>query len=146
MLTGKTFSEIMIGALVLAFLAMFFWQEGTCSKNKARLAQNGMWGSEHIALSLDKNGASLEYDCAHGTIGESMKLDTKGRFDVTGRHIREHGGPIVRGEKSDNHPAHYTGQVNGEKMVITITLTDTHETVGTYTVVYGQQPKLFKCK
>jgi hypothetical protein len=131
---------------MLACSIIFLWPEGVALKSRTRLVKNGIWGGEHIGLSVEKNLARLEYDCAHGTIDQSMKVDGEGRFNVTGRHIREGGGPVSEGERPDSHPALYRGQVTGEKMVVTITLTDIKETVGTFTLTYGQQPNLFKCR
>lgn len=116
------------------------------SSRGTKLVQKGKWGGDHISLSIEKKGTRLEYDCAHGTIDQPMKVDSKGRFDVTGTHVSEGGGPITRGEKPDRHPARYRGQVTGDRMVITVTLTDTKQTAGTFTLVYGQSPNLFKCK
>jgi hypothetical protein len=108
--------------------------------------QRGMWGGEHIGLWVDDKGASLEYDCARGTIDQPLKSDREGRFNATGTHTRESGGPATQGEKSDGHPAVYSGQVTGEVMVINVTLADTKETVGTFELAHGRRPNLFKCK
>jgi len=115
-------------------------------KKRVNSMKEGMWGGEHIVLWVYKTHARLEYDCAHGTIDQPIKVDSKGRFDITGTHVRESGGPVAKDERPDSHPALYTGQVTGKKLVITITLTDTKESVGTFTLEYGQKPSLFKCK
>jgi hypothetical protein len=115
-------------------------------KNKTRPVPKGTWGGEHIGLSVENDRARLEYDCAHGTTDRAMKVDSKGRFNLTGTHTLESGGPATGGEKPDRHPALYTGQVTGERMVITITLTDTKEAVGTFTLVRDKKPNLYKCK
>jgi hypothetical protein len=120
--------------------------EGSSLNSETRFVQKGIWGGEHLSLLVEDNRARLEYDCARGTIDQPMRVDTKGRFNVTGTHTRESGGPTSEGERPDSHPARYTGQVTGKKMVITITLTDTKESVGTFTLAQGQKPDLFKCK
>lgn len=114
-------------------------------KSKTRLVQKGMWGGEHIGLWVENNRARLEYDCARGTIDQLMKVDSKGRFNVTGTHIREHGGPSMKGEKPESYPALYTGQVTGRRMVVTITLRDTKQILGPYILTYGKSPILVKC-
>lgn len=115
-------------------------------KSKTRPVPKGTWGGEHVGLSVEDDRARLEYDCAYGTIDRAMKVDSRGRFNLTGTHTLESGGPATGGEKPNRHPALYTGQVTGERMVITITLTDTKETVGTFTLVRSKQPNLYKCK
>ncbi|MBD0372848.1 MAG: hypothetical protein ICV60_18535 [Pyrinomonadaceae bacterium] len=112
---------------------------------RPRLVRKGLWGGEHIGLQVENKGVRLEYDCAHGTIDKTLRLDRKGRFSVNGTHTREHGGPTLEGEQPDNHPALYTGQVKGRRMVITIHLTDTKQTLGPFTLTYGKTPMLTKC-
>jgi len=105
----------------------------------------GLWGGMHIGLRVKDDGASIQYDCADGTIGQPLVTDDKGNFEVTGIHNKGHGGPVIIGEKPDSHPARYTGQVNGETMTLTVTLTDTKESFGPFTLTYGKQPRIFRC-
>src|SRR3979411_2412047 len=44
----------------------------------------GLWGGEHISMEVTGQGATVEYDCAHATIGQRIALDRRGRFDVPG--------------------------------------------------------------
>lgn len=108
--------------------------------------KTGTWGGQHIALEVTAEGARVEYDCAHGTVDEKFMADAQGRFDLRGTHVREHGGPVRRDETPDTHPARFTGQVNGDTMTLTLTETDTNETVGTFTLVFGQPPRVMKCR
>src|SRR3954469_23646810 len=57
------------------------------------LARRGVWGGEHISLTVGSKDAKLEYDCAHGTIDQPLKFDNHGRFNVSGTHTWESGGP-----------------------------------------------------
>jgi hypothetical protein len=105
----------------------------------------GEWGGEHISLSVSLNRSTLEYDCAHGTIEGTIEPDRSGDFEVTGIHVREHGGPIQQDEVPDEHPARYVGWTNGEWMTLTVILTDTGLEIGTYRLRLGEQAQLFKC-
>src|SRR6266850_6226891 len=98
----------------------------------------GMWGGQHIRLEVSSSGASIEYDCAHGTIDQPLTLDSKGYFDVRGTHVTERGGPIREGERSDASAARYTGRIQGKTMTITVMLTDSKEIAGTFTLGYGK--------
>jgi hypothetical protein len=98
-----------------------------------------------MGMQVEPDGASIEFDCAHGSIEHPIVLDKKGRFDVLGIYVREHGGPIFEDEPLDAHPARYTGRVYRKLMSITVTLTDTMETIGGYTLIYGQSPHVTKC-
>jgi hypothetical protein len=92
-----------------------------------------------------QTGGSLEYDCAHGKIGQPFVADSAGRFDLAGTHTREHGGPIREGEEADTHPARYTGTTDSRTMTLTVTLTDSNEKVGTFTLTRGQAGRIVKC-
>ena len=105
----------------------------------------GMWGGEHMRLEVSSSGARIEYDCAHGTIDQPMTLDSNGYFDVRGVHVKERGGPIRQGERSDALPARYTGRVQDQTMTITVMLTDSKEIAGTFTLSYGKTTRLRKC-
>ncbi len=107
---------------------------------------NGTWGGLHIRVEVENGSATIEYDCANGKIDGPLNLDSRGHFSLSGTHIREHGGPIREGEKADAHPARYTGSIDGERMTMTVTLTDSEETVGTFTLDHGKQGRVWKCK
>ncbi len=116
------------------------------TKTKMDSLQTGQWGGEHISLDVTPQGASVEYDCAHGSINQKIAPDNQGRFNVTGTHVREHGGPVRRDEIPDSHPAEFNGQIKNNTMTLTVTETDTKEVVGTFTLVYGQNPRIVKCR
>ena len=105
----------------------------------------GMWGGEHISLTITPTGATLEYDCAYGAIDEPLVPQRNRSFDLTGTHVLEHGGPIRQDEEPDIHPARYTGRIDGRSMTLTVTLTDSDLTIGTFQLVKGASPRLFKC-
>ena len=105
----------------------------------------GTWGGASIRLDVASRGATVEYDCAHGTIDEPLITDRDGRFVLTGTHVREHGGPIRQDEPLDRHPARYRGQMNGDSLRLIVTLTDLQQDVGTFTVTRGATARLFKC-
>jgi hypothetical protein len=104
-----------------------------------------MWGGTSIRLDVTSQGATIEYDCAHGSIDEPLVADRDGRFIVSGTHVREHGGPIRQDEPPDRHPARYEGRLTGETMRLTITLTDLQQGIGTFTLTRGATGRLLKC-
>jgi len=116
----------------------------TCRSTPTGPVAPGDWGGEHIGLTVAQKGATLEYDCAHGTIEEPL-VATEGRFTALGTHTREHGGPVREGELAETHPARYEGRIDGETMTLEVTLTDSGEKLGTFKLVRGQSPRVFKC-
>jgi len=105
----------------------------------------GTWGGAHIGLEVTEKGAEVEFDCAHGTIAQPLLLDRQRRFDVKGVYIQEHGGPVREGEAAGGRPARYAGRVDSSTMTLTVTLTDTNEKIGTFTLTSGKVPVLRKC-
>lgn len=104
-----------------------------------------MWGGIGVRLDVTPVGASIEYDCAHGTIDEPIVADRDGRFTAAGTHVREHGGPIGVDEPPDRHPARYQGELSGNSMRLTVTLLDSQQVVGTFTATKGGAPRIVKC-
>jgi hypothetical protein len=105
----------------------------------------GLWGGQHISIDVSGKGATVEYDCAHATIDRAIILDRNGRFNVSGTHFQERGGPVRQGGQS-GFSVTFSGEVKGKTMTLTVQNTSTKEDLGTFTVVRGAQPKLFKCK
>ena len=105
----------------------------------------GEWGGEHLGLTATETGANLEFDCAAGTIGEPIRPDDSGDFSVTGVQFPGHGGPIQVGETIESHPARYDGTVRGDQMTLTVTLTDSDTSLGSFTLIQDGIPNVTKC-
>src|SRR5437773_10882790 len=82
----------------------------------------GAWGGVGIRLEVTAQGATVEYDCAHGTIDEPLLADREGRVSAAGIHVRESGAPVRVDEPLDRHPARYDGQLDGSSIRLTATL------------------------
>ena len=119
-----------------------------CAQASANAAdvQSGTWAGEHIVMDVTGAGATVEFDCAHGTIDGPLTLDGAGRFDVAGSLTPERGGPIRGDQASRAVPARYTGSLKDSTLTVTVVLTDSKETVGVFTLRLGARPRLFKCK
>jgi hypothetical protein len=96
-------------------------------------------------MEVTESGARIEYDCARGTISEPLLLDAQGRFDVKGRHFREHGGPVREGEESNGQPVRYTGQVTGDTMTLAVTPEGSDTAITSHTLARGKTGRLRKC-
>ena len=105
----------------------------------------GTWGGEHVALEVAADRGRIEYDCAHGELAEPLAVDRAGRFDLTGSHTAEHGGPVRDDETSVARPARFTGNVDGGRMTLTVLLTDSSEKLGTFTLTRGLVGRVTKC-
>ena len=108
--------------------------------------KSSVWGGAHIRLVLNDNGGEIEYDCARGTLSEPLIVDSLGRFSVKGIHIREAPGPIRVGFKPAPQAAQYTGTLNENTLELTVTLTESQTTIGTFKLTQGNEGRLWKCK
>jgi hypothetical protein len=106
----------------------------------------GDWAGRGARLTVDKDGARLELDCAHGSL-EAMTLGEEGRFDVAGRFVREHGGPTRKDEAEDTVSARYRGSVQGHTMTLEVVLeAEGGQTVGPFELTLGGNARLMKCR
>ena len=115
------------------------------SAKKKRGLPAGLWGGEHISFNVSAKGAKVEYDCAHATIDRAIALDGNGHFNVSGRQFHERGGPVRQGEQS-GYAVTFSGEVKGRTLALAVHNSETKEDLGTFNLVHGAQPKLFKCK
>jgi hypothetical protein len=133
-MTGTLFVRT---ALVLAVAAA-----GCGTPSTPSLMPTGLWGGDHIALTVDDRSAHVELDCAHGDIPTRLP---DAPFTVAGTFVRERGGPIRVDETADSHPAVYVASMTGSVMTLTIRLTDSSELVGTFTLTRGASGRVVKC-
>ena len=114
------------------------------ARENAKMNVVGTWGGEHVILDVSKNGAVLEFDCAHGQIDQPLILDKKGRFAARGTFTPEHGGPVRRDEITPSSAARYSGEVKGD--VMTLKVVGGGVDVGIFTLNRGAHPLLRKCR
>jgi hypothetical protein len=131
--------------------------KGEMTEKMTTIAE-GIWGGSFIQLSITESGAVVEFDCAHGTVDQKIVPDEYGRFDVSGNYEDEAGGPgrnvtaadedgTVRPSSAHDNAqaARYTGRITAQKMTLTITLTKTGRSIGTFTLQQGRISRLRKC-
>jgi hypothetical protein len=127
------------------FAAFFLIAAGPCATDLAGPIAASEWGGEHVGLTVSATGGALEYDCAAGTIDQEIVVGSDGNFIAEGTHTKGHGGPSREGEIPDRHPARYNGWTDGKEMRLTVTLTDTGDKLGDFTLIRGQSPRVFRC-
>lgn len=103
------------------------------------------WGGEHIRIRFNASEARVEFDCAHGTISDPLKPDAEGRFNLNGSYVRE-GGPIRLNAPRASQPATYSGTVKGDEMSLSVTLRNTSQDIGTFTLMRGSEGLIRKCR
>jgi hypothetical protein len=110
-----------------------------------RPLSNGVWGGQGISLEVNGKGAEINYDCAHGSITGKIIPDRHGKFVGKGSHTRERGGPVREEGSSNGQSATYRGSIDGEVMTLVVTLSETDERIGTFTLTRGKIGRVRKC-
>ncbi len=123
----------------LALLGMAMAPEPT-----KRPPLKGNWGGEGAGLQITEEGAQLFFDCARGSIEGPITPDEDGRFEVTGRYIKEGPGP-TRPEQTQSVGARYLGQLDGGTLTLSVRLTLSHEVLGPYSLTKGRMPRVREC-
>jgi hypothetical protein len=101
----------------------------------------GTWGGENAGLIADDTSAHVHIGCTYGDVHQEILPDVQGRFDVPGQHnITAH--PVDRGVL---HPARFSGHIEGGRMTLTVTLTDTAVVLGPVQLAYGKEPRMGPC-
>lgn len=105
-----------------------------------------VWGGTHVELEIAADGATLEFDCATGTLSLPLKLDSKGNFTAKGTYLREHGGPVMRDESHVAAAATYSGVLVGDTLHLKVNAGAASEGMPDLTLTRGQSGRVMKCK
>jgi hypothetical protein len=106
----------------------------------------GTWNGAHVSLELTATGGSVEFDCAHGEFQQPVVLDGDGGFDVPGRYVEEHGGPVRADVSADGFLVRYQGRVTGGRMTLTVLRADADDGPETFSLERGGESQLVKCR
>ena len=160
--------------LCLPLATVVFWQGSSCRSANSNMSNNsartdnmnantsvnsntpsnagtspadvsGVWGGLHLHVEISESGATLDYDCAHGTITEKIVPNREGKFAVNGFHIKERPGPTHEGDNTNGQPAIYSGSIDGETMTLTVRLSGSNEEIGAFTLTQGKTGRIRKC-
>ncbi|HEY6230610.1 MAG TPA: hypothetical protein VIW64_05055 [Pyrinomonadaceae bacterium] len=132
----------LFGLSLVVLLAGF----ASSNPRKPQRLASGTWGGMHIRLNVEARAATVEYDCASGTIDGPLNLDSKGRFNWRGTFHRERPGPTRADDPGTDRAATYSGSVKGDRMTLTVRLTDTGDVLQTYALKRGGFGRVVKCK
>jgi hypothetical protein len=113
---------------------------------KENRVAEGLWGGAHLRLSVSRDGAALEFDCASGQVGAPFETDARGRFDQPGTYTRQGPGPIRIGREPTARPARYSGRVEGDRMTLAVRLEGSDRPLGEYTLTRGDRGQVMKCR
>ena len=148
--------NLIFPSLAVCVLLTMLGGGGSCRNKEAAVSTapvetnnklaKGVWGGQHIRLEVTDTGANIEYDCANSTIDKPIVRDREGNFDVRGKYMPEHGGPIRKDEESNSYSVRYVGHASDKKLTLTITIPDKKETIGNFTLTHGSEGRVMKCR
>ena len=101
----------------------------------------GTWGGDNAGLIVSGTDVHVHIGCTLGDAVGPISPDANGRFEASGTYNVD-AYPVDRGIV---HPASFTGQIAGQTMTLTVSLTDTGRVLGPVTLVYGKEPKMGPC-
>ena len=101
----------------------------------------GTWGGDNAGLIVSNTDVHIHIGCTLGDAVGPIRPDANGRFEATGTYNVD-AYPVDRGIV---HPASFTGQIIGQTMTLTVSLTDTARVLGPVTLMYGKEPKMGPC-
>jgi hypothetical protein len=104
-----------------------------------------MCGAANVEMELTRTGANLDFDCAVGTIDQSLAVNADGKFRAAGTYTRESPGP-TRANSNRAAATTYIGTIKGESMHLEIVLANSKETVETFELVRGRTGHVMKCR
>jgi hypothetical protein len=136
-----TLGIVLTGALLLASQPATNLPQGRDTD-----ASPDVWGGRDISMEVTPQGATLEFDCAHGNVLEPIKANAKGKFAARGTYTPEHGGPIRRDNPPRDLPATYKGSIAGDTMRLQVVLVDKDQQPEPFTLTRGKAGRLMKCR
>ena len=104
------------------------------------------WGGHDVSMEVSPQGATLEFDCAHGNILEPIKANASGEFALRGTYTPEHGGPITLANPPRDLPATYKGTIHGNEMRLEVMLADKDQQPQPFTLTRGKAGRVMKCR
>lgn len=144
--------------VALPLLIATFSQGDSCGSSRQPIANTrnvashqegrmikGTWGGNHISMEVTEEGAQVEFDCAHGTVSEPLRVDGQGKFSAKGTHFKERGGPQRVDGEDKGVPVIYSGTTDGKTATFTITNSATDEVIGTFSITQGKRSRIHKC-
>jgi hypothetical protein len=105
----------------------------------------GRWAGPHVAMTVTAERTDIEFDCGSASVDGAIPLNRDGAFAVAGTFVQERPGPTTI-DGPPRRPMRLAGSVKDDTMEMRVTLTDHDENVGNFTLTFGADARLVKCK
>jgi hypothetical protein len=103
----------------------------------------GVWGGEHARMTIELEGAMIQFDCGEGSIDRGIIPDPEGRFQAEGTFASGFGPDPVTGRPQQ--AAIYSGTISGNTMELTGTVVDTAQSLGSFNLTHSDNGHLVRC-
>lgn len=118
---------------LLAILSASACQESITGPKVGRV-RSGTWGSDEAGLSVSVDGATAQFNCGSGRIGQPLLVDSRGRFDVPGIYF------VTAGPGNGNpRQARFTGRANDNTLELSVQLLDTGQVLGPFSLSFSRE-------
>ena len=104
----------------------------------------GIWGGQHVELTIATLDSAVEFDCAEGMFVGPLAVAKDGRFDWDGTYQQGTGGPARVGQEPPTLHAHYVGIRRGDDMTLSVRLDD-GRVLGPFTLERFKPAQLMRC-
>lgn len=128
-------------ALVSSFASGVVPMPNAEAKSSAMVT--GLWGGRQIRLQANADGATIDFDCAHGRISGPIKLDKGGRFSTKGSYEAFSPGP-QQADAPVETTARFSGRVSGDTLTLDI-IAAPGNPKRSYTLTRGKMSKIIRC-
>ena len=126
-----------LGAIPFLLLA------GCATLGQGPTTLSGQWGGAGINLVLEGGLGTVEYDCASGTIDQTIP-SAKVPFSVSGTYRTGQPGPIRVGQIFNSQRATYSGSAEKTDMILQVKREDGTE-LGPFTLKQGVPGQINRC-
>ena len=131
-------------AAVASVVALACFDNSTTPPSDGKLAL-GTWGGDNAAVIATDSVTHIHVGCTFGDMPPNIVLDANGQFEIDGSYML-HAYPVAYGPTV---PAHFSGQVRGKTMSVSVTVNDTVEKkivpLGPISVTFGKTPSMGPC-
>lgn len=107
-----------------------------------------IWGGTGVFMTMTTQGATLEFDCAHGVLDQPIRPDAKGQFQVPGTYTPGRGGPVSKANPPSAVNAIYKGSIHDDTMHLEVILGDNgkEQAPQPVTLTRGKAGHLVRCR
>lgn len=103
------------------------------------------WAGSGMRLVIGESCVNMQFACAEGEITQKLQIDEHGNFSANGVYIRQNPGPLRVDSPPKHQSARYEGKISDKTMTLKITLTETNEVIGDFTLELNKKIRLQRC-